>query len=378
MSASCGVSPAPIDVCIRGAGPVGAALALALSRRGFSVALAGETARAAADLRAYALNAASVALLRELRVWEALPPDACTPVQEMHIAGDAGGQLEFTAWQQCVSELAWIVDAGALDEVLAQALRYAPHVEHLRGQATPKAALLAVCEGRDSATRAALGARFEQQAYSHHAVAARLVSDRPHDNVAWQWFRHPDVLALLPFDRPETGHAFGLVWSQPAEQAQALVALDAAAFEDQLNTASGGAAGHLRLASERAAWPLVTGRAAPWCGDGWVLLGDAAHAVHPLAGQGLNLGLADAACLARVLAEARRSTPWRPAGDARTLRRYARERAAPTWAMNGMVDGLWQLFAREDAPLAALRNRGMSLVNRAAPLKRWLAQQALG
>ncbi|MGE5117154.1 MAG: FAD-dependent monooxygenase, partial [Betaproteobacteria bacterium] len=111
-----------------------------------------------------------------------------------------------------------------------------------------------------------------------------------------------------------------------------------------------------------------------WCGDGWVLVGDAAHVVHPLAGQGLNLGLGDVAALTRLLAG---REPWRSPGDARLLRRYERERAVPTLAMGGLVDGLWQLFASPAPPLRELRNRGLTLVNHLAPLKRWLSARAL-
>lgn len=367
-----------VDVCVQGAGAVGACLALALSRRGFRVTLVNGPARPEGpDVRAYALNAAAVALLSELKVWDALPTPARTPVHEMRVAGDQGGSLEFTAWQQCVSQLAWIVDAAELDRCLGEALRYAPHVE--RTDSPVAAALQAVCEGKQSSTRDALGVRYERQPYHHSAIAARLTATQPHAGTAWQWFRSPDVLALLPFDRPEPGCSYGLVWSLP--EAQALQWRDApqAEFEDALQAAIGEAGariGTLQLASERAVWPLFTAQAEPWCGPGWVLLGDAAHAVHPLAGQGLNLGLGDVVTLTRVLTEARRDMPWRGAGDARLLRRYARERAVPTWAMNGMVDGLWQLFSRPQAPLAELRNRGLSLVNQLGPVKRWLARQA--
>lgn len=368
------------DVMICGAGPVGACLALALSHQGLRVALLGAAPAAAArpDLRAYALNAASVELLQRLRVWDGLPHGAATPVQEMRVHGDAGGALEFSAWQQCVSTLAWIVDAQALDQALATALRFAPHVTRV-AQPVP-AALTAVCEGRDSALRERLGVRFERHPYGQHAVAAWIASDQPHQGVAWQWFRSPEILALLPFDRAADGCGcgYGLVWSQPEAQAQAWLQAEPAEFEAALMAATGGAAGHLRLVSERAAWPLLAGRADRWCGEGWVLLGDAAHAVHPLAGQGLNLGLGDVISLSRVLAEARSSSPWRSPGDERTLRRYVRDRAAPTLAISGMGDSLWHLFAQHAAPLQELRNRGMTLVNHLPPLKRWLAARALG
>jgi 2-polyprenyl-6-methoxyphenol hydroxylase-like FAD-dependent oxidoreductase len=369
-------SPA-LDVLIRGSGPVGMGLALALARDGLRVGLLGALPKkdAAPDVRAYALNAGSVALLRDLRVWDALPEDARTAVQDMRIHGDGGGAIEFSAWQQGIGELAWIVDAAALEQALGEAVRYAPHVQRLTQPAA--AQLTAVCEGRDSASREALGAGFESFAYGHHGVAARLVSDTPHHGTAWQWFRHPDVLALLPFDRPQIDHGFGLVWSQPQAEAERLMALSDADFEAALNDATGGAAGTLRLGSPRAAWPLRVGHAQRWCGPGWVLLGDAAHAVHPLAGQGLNLGLADVRALARVLVDARRTMPWKSLGDERTLRRYARERSAPTRAMSGLTDGLLHLFAQPSAPLKELRNHGMTLVHHLGPLKRWLTSRAL-
>lgn len=373
-----------LDVLIRGGGPVGMSLALALSRDGLRVGLLGPAPKKdaapdvrayAPDVRAYALNAGSVALLRELRVWDALPEDARTAVQDMRIHGDAGGAVEFSAWQQGVGELAWIVDAAALEQALGEAVRYAPHVQRLAQPVA--AALTAVCEGKDSATRDALGAGFESFPYGHHGVAARLVSDTPHHGTAWQWFRHPDVLALLPFDRPQVDHGFGLVWSQPQAEAERLLALSDAEFEAELNAATGGAAGTLRLGSPRAAWPLRLGHAQRWCGPGWVLLGDAAHAVHPLAGQGLNLGLADVRALAQVLTDARRATPWKSLGDERTLRRYARERSMPTRAMSSLTDGLLHLFAQPSAPLKELRNHGMTLVHHLGPLKRWLTARAL-
>lgn len=361
------------DVCVRGAGIVGRSLALSLARLGLQVALVDDArARTGPDVRAYALNAASVGLLRSLKVWDAMPAHAATAVHEMHIEGDSHGTLEFSAWQQHVAELAFITDAAQLDDALAAAVRYAPHIT-VTSEPVP-AALTAVCEGRASAGREGLGVVFERHDYGHRAIAARLITPLPHRHIARQWFRSPDVLGLLPFDAPSPGHSFGLVWSLPEARAQELLALDGAAFELALADATGGAAGPLTLASERASWPLALARAHQWTGPGWVLLGDAAHVVHPLAGQGLNLGLADVAALVRVL-EARES--WRPLGDARLLRRYERERDFPTRAMGQLTDGLLHLFSRDQAPLRELRNRGMGLVNRFTPLKRWLTARAL-
>jgi len=367
-----------LDVCVRGAGIVGRSLALALARQGLRVGLQAGPERPGAgpDVRTYALNHASVQLLRELKVWDALPADAATPVYEMQVHGDAeASALHFSAWQQQVEALAWIADAAELEQVLAAALRFAPHVELIDPDRSVPAALTALCEGRDSAGRDARGVQWQVHAYGQSAIAARLVADQPHRGLARQWFRSPDVLALLPFDRPQSGASYGLVWSLPQARAQALMVLDDAAFEQALAEATGNEAGHLRLQGTRAAWPLALAHAHPVCGAGWALLGDAAHLVHPLAGQGLNLGLADVATLARVLAE---REPWRPLGDEKLLRRYARARHAPTWAMGQVTDGLLHLFAHPTPWLRELRNRGLTLVDKLPPLKRWLATQALG
>jgi len=362
------------DVQVSGAGIVGKSLALSLARLGLSVAVRGQPAAMSRnDVRAYALSATSVALLQSLKVWDTLGAGATTAVHDMVVRGDsASGQLEFSAWEQRVGTLAVITDAAALERELDTALGFAPHVT--RVDADVDAALVAHCEGRAAATLRGLDAGFERSDYGQKAIAARLVATLPHRHVARQWFRSPDVLALLPFDRPERERSYALVWSLPSERADALLALEPSAFEAELAAAAGAEVGTLRLGSDRAAWPLVVGSAAAWCGPGWVLVGDAAHVVHPLAGQGLNLGLADVAALSAVIAG---REAWRGVGDERLLRRYVRQRAAPTWAMTRITDGLLRLFAEPSAPIRELRNNGMSIVNRVAPLKRWLTARAL-
>ena len=364
------------DVLVRGDGCVGRSLALALGARGLRVALfARPTAPAStADVRAYALNAASVALLTRLRVWEGLAEDARTPVHDMRIHGDrAGAELHFSAWQQGAGELAHIVDAAALEAQLDAALRFAPHVQRVT-EPVP-ATLQALCEGRDTGAAQEFGVHYDRHDYGHMGVATRLIASKPHQGQAWQWFRSPDVLALLPFDRPEPGHGYGLVWSLPKDEARRLMAAGPAEFESALLEATGGAAGTLKLAGERQAWPLQLCRADALCGPGWVLLGDAAHLVHPLAGQGLNLGLADVEALVDVIV---RRESWRSLGDEKLLRRYARARIAPTWAMGELTDGLLRGFASQAPVLARLRNEGLRLVDRAGPLKKWLTARALG
>ncbi len=370
------------DVLVRGSGIVGKSLALSLARQGLRIALLVDVAdNKGSDVRAFAMNAASVTLLRGLKVWDALPAGAATAVHDMHIAGDdaagsSAGALDFSAWSQRVSELAWIVDAAVLEQALTDAVKFAPHITLVHAEIP--ATLTALCEGRASASREALGVGFDKNDYGHRAIAARLTCSFGHRNTARQWFRSPDVLALLPFGgsqvEPAHSASYALVWSMPESQAQAMLALDNTAFNAALMNATAGAAGELSLVSERASWPLMRAQASAWCGPGWVLLGDAAHVIHPLAGQGLNLGLADVATLTQVLQE--RET-WRPLSDEKLLRRYARERAAPTRVMGQLTEGLLQLFATEQPAVRELRNRGMSLVNQLSPLKRWLTARAL-
>jgi 2-polyprenyl-6-methoxyphenol hydroxylase-like FAD-dependent oxidoreductase len=385
------------DVCVSGSGIVGKALALALSRDGWKVAWAAGPAGGEAttpqreDVRAYALNAQTVALLQRLRVWEGIAPHA-TPLHDMRIEGDAAGHLGFSAWQQCVTELGFIADAGVMEQVLAEALRYAPHVVKV-AEVPANVPLWAICEGKHSAQRAQLRAeghvQFERQAYEHWGVAARLTHALPHNGVARQWFfasdTSPDVLALLPFHAPQPGASYGLVWSTPPDNAKRLVAMNAAEFEQALHARL--AAGQpeadqpwrsLKLVSSVAAWPLARGCAKPWVGKGWALLGDAAHLVHPLAGQGLNLGLADVAALVQVLHEAREAEPWRSIGDERVLQRYERARWFDTQAMLTLTDSLVHLFGNANPVVRDLRNMGMNAVNGLGPLKRWLVNQALG
>ncbi|SDI25835.1 FAD-dependent monooxygenase [Variovorax sp. OV700] len=369
------------EVCIRGAGIVGRTLALLLARERVRVALVvPPVAAAKEDIRAYALNTASRALLESLRAW----PDAAhaTPVREMLVNGDEGGRVQFSAVRQKVDALAWIVDVPALEQQLADAVRFQPQVEVV---SEPVAApLTVVCEGKASATRDALGVSYAVTRYPQHAIAARLEAAQSHDGVAHQWFNdHGEVLALLPMGGVQS-HSVALVWSVDQLRAPALLAQSADEFNAAVSEASHGVLGPLQLTSERAAWPLSRAIADRWTGampqakgasQTWALAGDAAHTVHPLAGQGLNLGLADAAMLADVI---KQREYWRSVGDPRLLRRYERARRADVLQMSLATDGLQQLFSHSMGPLPVLRNWGMRGFDRTRLLKHWIANQAMG
>lgn len=386
-----------LDVCVRGVGIVGCTLALRLAQRGLRVALQGDAPRQQGrleDIRTYALNAASVALLTQVGAWSRLPREARTAIHDMRIEGDAHAQaLHFSAWQQRVGELGWIVDAGALEGVLGQLTDEAAAQGSLErldegaqaAQRVAQAALWVVAEGKASATRDALGVTMERLPYDQHAVAARLVGERAHQHTAHQWFAAPEILALLPFDGVREGHGWGLVWSVSPERAAALTAMPAEDFERELALVTRGddpqGVGRLKLASARVAWPLSLASARQVWGErpggqgAWVLVGDAAHSVHPLAGQGLNLGLGDAQALDETLAH---RDDWRPVNDPRVLAHHARRRALPVSTMAWTTDALQRLFAHPSPMARELRNRGLGLVDRVGPLKRWLAGQALG
>jgi 2-polyprenyl-6-methoxyphenol hydroxylase-like FAD-dependent oxidoreductase len=367
------------DVCIRGDGVVGRTLALLLARERLRVALvtrppALEAAPPAADVRAYALSSASRHVLETLRVWPDLP--FATPVRQMQVWGDNGGQIDFSADSLGEDALAWIVDVPALEHQLIQAVYYQPQIELV--QAPVNAALTVVCEGKHSASRDEFGAQWTVKPYPQKAIAARLDAEKPHGGIARQWFAGGDILALLPLGGPD-GNSVALVWSVSLERADQLEKLSPPDFCAALQAVYGEeivqALGVLQLSSERASWPLALSNAEHWVGSGWALAGDAAHTVHPLSGQGLNLGLGDAACLAEVLAK---REYWRALGDEKLLRRYERARKGDVLAMDAITDGLHGLFAQSAGPWQMARNWGMKGFARSGPLKRWMARQAAG
>ncbi|HMN22504.1 MAG TPA: FAD-dependent monooxygenase [Ottowia sp.] len=368
------------DICIRGAGIVGRTLALLLARERLRVALVDPPRRADAspDVRAYAVNPANQVLLERVRGWPA--GTATTAVLAMQVQADRHGAVRFSAAEQGVPALNWIVDVPALEAQLAEAVRYQGAIERL-DEPVP-APLTVVCEGRASRTRAELGVAWQATSYPQQAVATRLECERPHQQVARQWFTpEGEILAFLPLGGP-TGHEVAVVWSVASERAAEIAGWNDAALAAALHQTSGACLGALQIQGARASWPLVMAQATPWvgrvpgrAGESFALAGDAAHAMHPLAGQGLNVGLGDAAELARVLATRER---WRPLSDLRLLRRYERARRGEWLRMKLATDNLQLLFGHP-APLAgALRNWGMALFDRCGPIKSRVARLAMG
>lgn len=370
------------DVLILGGGIVGRTLALLLAQNGFDITISEKeldrTNEANKDPRAYALNTSAVDLLKKLRAW---PHNSACPVYDMQVCEGEHAKLVFSAWQQEVDALTYIVPAFDIETALDHVLQFQPRIQRVNVQESkrvmPHAKLIAICEGRESLTRAQFGFEMQAKEYGHTAIAARLACEQPHGHIARQWFKH-DVLALLPLVSLENGiNEVSLVWSVPDERAQKLKSLSPEDFVVALYEATHGTLGMFQLQTAVASWSLRFAYAKRWLKahseQTAVLVGDAAHAMHPLAGQGLNTGLGDVIKLADVLSQA---PSWRLLSDEKLLRPYERARKAAFMRVGGGCDTLFQLFMNEQPAVGMVRQIGMALVNQTSPLKRWLVKQA--
>ena len=383
---------ASFDIAIHGTGLVGHSLALHLAKARFKVALvAKEAPSGAEDIRAFALGHAAKAWLAPIGAWsEGLDT---TPVAAMHITGDAGGVLDFKS-QAAQGSLNWIVEVPALAARLSQLVANEPLI-HQPMQTAPQATLHVVRDRRCDLWRSHVQPHTQgfmaNTPYGQHAIAAKLSGSQPHGQTALQWFNDTgEVLALLPTGGMD-GSTYALVWSLTSNRALKLAKAEPADFLEQLSAAQIGTASPLALAlaSERVLWPLNLSQVDVWTAQAsdagsqhWVLAGDAAHTVHPLAGQGLNLGFGDVALLAHrliALRDSRGATlPFKPANTQlqRMLRSYARERKAAVARIASVTDGLHLLYARPNTAVRGLRNLGMNAVNNLSLVKQWLIQQA--
>lgn len=381
------------DIVIVGGGLAGLALAVALKRCPLSVALIEGRAPKRTegwDARIYAISPANARFLDEIGIWAHLDPSRIQRVTTMEVRGDAGGRLDFSAYDAGVTELAWIVESSLMQGELWETAKrqgnvrlFCPGVPRrlsfgeesahltLEDGRELSARLVVAADGADSWTRAAAGIEVAFKPYGQHGVVANFAIERPHRETACQWFRHDGVLAFLPLP----GDLISIVWSTPAAHAEELLALPVQAFCDRVADAGGRRFGPLSLVTPPAAFPLRLMRAPRFVAPRLALIGDAAHAIHPLSGHGINLGFQDARSLAQTLID-------RPAhvdcGDHAWLRRHERARREEVVALQSVTDGLQRLFSLPGRPLSFLRNAGLGLTQRLPAVKDLLVRYAMG
>lgn len=377
---------------------VGAALAVALLRQGFRVALIearapqAEWPRDSHDLRVSAITRASQHLFENLGAWAAMAADRVTPYQAMQVWDAAGsGEIRFEAADLGEPDLGHIVENRVIQRALWRGLDQQDRLQlfcpdsitglqtradgvriWLAGGACLQADLVVGADGGNSRVRDFSGFEVEGWPYDQHAVVATVRPALGHGDTAWQRFLPAGPLALLPLNPG----LFSIVWSTTPTHAKQLLALDDAEFGAAVTAASEARAGEIGAAGPRAAFPLRLQRATCYVKPGVALVGDAAHVIHPLAGQGVNLGLLDAAVLVDELCAAR--ARGRALGGLATLRRYERARKADNLLVQFAMDGFKRLFGSELVPLRLLRNLGLHAANRYGPLKQLFARSALG
>lgn len=386
------------DIVIVGGGLVGASLAASLRHSGLSLALVESQCSPALpddpelndwDSRIYAISPGSRRFLEEAGAWDHLATHRVAPVEEMRVFGDASSKLEFSAYEMGVPELACILENRELQHALWQVLRQQDNLtllhparcaslnvgEHfaeltLQDGRSIRAKLVVGADGRDSWVRNQVGLGATPTDYRQHGVVANFTTALPHRGIAYQWFQPDGILALLPLP----GNRVSMVWSVNPENSAALLALTREELSTKVAAAAQHTLGKMEVITPAAAFPLrllvLPQIAAPRI----ALIGDAAHNMHPLAGQGVNTGFRDAQQLAQTLL-ARGGCA--DCGDAQLLRRYERKRKEDIYSMQATTYGLKHLFNNDDPILRKLRNLGMGITDQLTPLKKLLVRHAL-
>lgn len=390
------------EICIVGDGAVGKAAALGLAQAGLSVALLrGDAASSLVaatsdwDVRVFALNHIAHDLLNSLKVWGALDASRLAPVSAMqvHDAAETGnGKLEFDAYGAYINELAWIVEDKNLNQALDSALRFAPNIQFIEGHAEKltvgaefasieltdarviEAQLIIGADGAQSWVRGQADIGLDYRSYGQQGVVTNFACEKPHHGIARQWFvEGQGIIALLPLP----GNQVSLVWSAPDLLAAELLREPLTSLADRLAVYAAKDLGNLTPLQPEVvkAFPLRLIRPHSMVAARVALIGDAAHAVHPLAGHGMNLGFGDVQALLKILSE---REAHRDCGDARILARYRRARSEEVALMQLTTDGLARLFGSEFPAVRLMRNVGMNLLNQLPVLKRKLISHAMG
>lgn len=396
------------DVAIIGAGLAGAAMALALDELPLRVALVEanplregmppcEDSVTGYDARVSAITAASSKLLTSLGVWERVRDTRVCGYEHMRVwDADGTGSVDFDVADVDQPVLGYIVENRLMAAALLQRLREesrvdvfdaTPLAEYRRSNrrnelllengVTLKPTLVIAADGANSRIRQWAGFKTREWDYKHQALVATVETTGPHENTAWQRFMPTGPLAFLPLGDAAASQRFSsIVWSATPEAANELMTLDDSVFQQRLAAAIEGRLGDVSACSKRFSFPLRQRHAIDYCRPGVALIGDAAHTIHPLAGQGINLGFADVAALAEELKRAH--TMGAALDDGAVLERYQRRRKGDNLAMMAAMEGFKRLFAAEAPALRWLRNSGMKLFDQAAPVKREVMRRAMG
>ena len=392
------------DLIIVGAGMVGSTLALALEGSGLDILVLDASPLEAADFdpqggfepRVSALSAASQRIFERLGAWPGMSARRVSPYTDMHVWDGSGtGQIHFSAETVHAEVLGHIVENRVVQDALletmqrrgGQRLLGAARLERL--ERTPQgwqltlddgrqlnAPLLVAADGANSAVRRLAGCETREWDYLHQAIVTSVRCSEPHQRTAWQRFTDDGPLAFLPLERDRDQHWCSIVWSVTELEARRLMALDDVAFRAALGRAFEQRLGEVEEVDPRLCIPLRQRHAKRYVQPGLALIGDAAHTIHPLAGQGVNLGLLDAAVLAEVI-EAAMARGERPE-DIRVLSRFERRRMPHNLAMMAAMEGFERLFQADPLPLRWLRNTGLKAVQALPEAKALFVRQALG